>query len=147
MEFPATGAEVVEVLGDHDVETPDGTATVEALVPDTERETFDTPAAVRARVQRPTVAAATKRVVEASETLQNAELGGSQRGAYEETFRALEAIDADGEDEGIRVVGDWLVEQIRDEGRLPDSRAVRRRAAEFCRANGNPVRNDDWLGV
>ncbi|WP_313694440.1 hypothetical protein [Halorarum halobium] len=145
--FPATGAEVVAAVGDRQVESVGGTYAVEELVPDTAEERFDSPAAVRVRVRRPTIAAAMKRVVEASETLPNEELGRSRREAYEKTLRELKAIDADDEDEGISAITDWIVERIRDEEALPGSRAVRRQAAKFCRANGYEVRNDDWIGV
>ena len=147
IEFPATGSEVVAVAGDREIESTDGTFTVEEIVPDTDEEIFEAPAALRDRVQRPNVAAAMKRVVEATQTLPNAELRRSQREAYEKTFRELEAIDADDDDEGIRAIGDWIVEQIRDKERLPSSRNVRREAAKFCRANGYEVRNDEWLGI
>ena len=147
LEFPATGTEVVSAVGDREVESVEGTYTIEELVPDTDGETFDSPTAVRLQVQRPTVAAAMKRVLEASETLPNAKLRGSQREAYEKTFRELKAIDADDDDEGIQAIGDWIVERIRDKGKLPGSRAVRRQAAKFCRANGYQVRNDEWLGI
>ncbi|WP_137286312.1 DUF5789 family protein [Halorussus salinisoli] len=147
LEFPATGTEVVAAVGDREVESADRTYAVEELVPDTAEETFDSPAAVRTRVQRPTVAAAMKRVVEANEKLPNANLRGSQREAYEKTFRELEAIDADDDDEGIQAIGDWIVEQINDKEKLPGSRGVRRQAAKFCRANGYQVRNDEWLGI
>jgi hypothetical protein len=99
------------------------------------------------RVQRPTIAAAMRRILEASETLPNGNLRGSQREAYEKTLRELKAIDADDDDEGVRVITDWVVERIRDKGNLPESRAVRKQAAKFCRANGYQVRNDEWLGV
>lgn len=145
--FPATGTEVIAAGGDREVESVDGTYTLEELVPDTDVETFDSPSAVRVRVQRPTIAAAMKRIVEASETLQNEGLGGSQREAYERTLRELKAIDADDDDEGVRAISDWIVERIRDEEELPGSRAVRRQAAKFCRANGYQVRNDEWLGI
>ncbi|WP_135827169.1 DUF5789 family protein [Halorussus ruber] len=145
--FPATGSEVVAAVGDRTVESTAESHTVEELVPDTDEETFDSPAAVRMRVQRPTVAAAMKRIVEATATLQNASLGGSQRDAYEKTLRELKAIDADDDDEGIRVITDWIVERIRDKKKLPESRAVRRQAAKFCRSNGYQVRNDEWLGI
>lgn len=143
--FPATGAEVVEAAGERELESPEGIYRLAELVPKT--ETFDAPEAVRVQVERPTVAATMKRILEASAPLQNEELAGSQRAAYEKTFQALKAIDADDEDEGVEVVADWIVEQIREKERLPGSRAVRRRAAEFCRANGYEVRVDDWLGI
>lgn len=147
LEFPATGTDVVAAIGDREVESDDGSYTVEELVPKTDAETFDSPSAVRVRVQRPTVAAAMKRVVEASETLPNTEVGESQREAYEKTFRELKAIDADDDDEGIQAISDWIVERIRDKEKLPGSRAVRRQAAKFCRANGYEIRNDEWLGI
>lgn len=145
--FPATGAEVVAAVGDREIAAIGETHTVESLVPDADAETFESPVAVRERVQRPTVAAAMKRVVEASETLPETDLRGSQRDAYEKTFRELKAIDADDDDEGIQVMTDWIVERIRDKEKLPDSRAVRREAAKFCRTNGYEVRDDEWLGV
>jgi hypothetical protein len=45
------------------------------------------------------------------------------------------------------VIADWIVDQIDERGKLPSSRAVRRQAAKFCRANGYPVSADEWLGV
>jgi len=145
--FPATGAEVVAAIGDREIESADGSYRIEELVPDTDAEQFDSPVDVHVRVVRPTVAAAMKEIVEASETLPNAELKGSQRKSYEKTLRALRSIDADDEDEGIQAITDWIVERIRDKEKLPGSRSVRREAAKFCRANGYQVRNDEWLGV
>jgi hypothetical protein len=145
--FPATGADVVAAVGGRAVETPNETLAVEDLVPDTDSVTYPSPAAVRVRLQRPTVAAAMRRVVDASETLPNTEFSRSQREAYERTLRALKAIDADDDDEGIEVVTDWIVERIRTKEKLPNSRRVRKRAAEFCRANGYPIRDDEWLGA
>lgn len=145
--FPATGNEVVTAIGDHEIESVEGSYSIEELVPETDEETFDSPAAVRVQVQRPTVAAAMKRVVEASKTLRNTDFSWTQRKAYEKTFQELKAIDADDDDEGIQAIGDWIVERIRDKETLPTSRAVRREAAKFCRANGYQIRNDEWLGV
>lgn len=145
--FPATGADVVAAVGDREIESVEGTFKIKALVPDTDAEVFDAPAAVRTRIQRPTVAGAMKHVVEASATLSEAEFGTSQRDAYERTFRELQAIDADDDDEGIRAVREWITEQIHEKGKLPGSRAVRRKAAKFCRVNGYEVRDDEWLGI
>lgn len=148
LSFPATGVEVVEAVGDLEIEAADETYTVGDLVPEVGTETFEDPDDVRARVRRPTVASAMKRIVEANEALPDtAEFGDSQRDAYERTFRELAAIDAVDEDEGIQVVRDWIVERIREKEKLPGSRDVRRRAAKFCRTNGYQVRNDEWLGV
>ncbi len=145
--FPATGAELVSAIGDREIEAVDGTYAVADLVPDAEEETFEDPTAVRVWVQRPTIAAAMKRIIEASEPLPDEELGRSQRDAYEQTFRALGAIDADDDDEGIAVIADWIVERIDEKAKLPGSRDVRRQAAKFCRGNGYEIRNDEWLGV
>ncbi|MCU4717530.1 DUF5789 family protein [Halapricum hydrolyticum] len=145
--FPATGSDVIAAVGNREIESVDGPYTVEELVADTDAERFDTPESVRVRVQRPTIATAMKRVVEAAGTLRNEEFGDSQRTAYEKTFRELKAIDADDEDEGIRAVADWIVGRIHEQGKLPGSRAVRRQAAEFCRENGYEIRNDEWLGI
>ena len=145
--FPATGAEIVSAVGDREIEAVSGTYAIADLVPDVDGETFDEPTAVRVRVQRPTIAAAMKRIVEASDSLRDEELGRSQRDAYEQTFQALEAIDAVDEDEGIRVIADWIVERIEEKEKIPGSRAVRRQAAKFCRENGYEIRNDEWLGV
>lgn len=145
--FPATGAEIVASIGQREIESVEGSYRVEELVPEADEEAFDSPAAVRVQVQQPTVAAAMKRVVEASKTLRNTEFSWAQRKSYEKTFQELEAIDADDDDDGIRVISDWIVERIRDKETLPTSRAVRREAAKFCRTNGYEVRNDEWLGV
>lgn len=147
LEFPATAADVVAAVGDHEVESDEGAYAVQDLLPDATVETFESPAAVRTRVQRPTVAGAMKRVVEAADAHQSAAFGTSQRDAYERTFRELQAIDEADDDEGIRVVADWIVERIHESESLPSSRDVRRRAATFCRSNGYSVRNDDWLGI
>jgi len=145
--FPTTGNEVVAAIGDREMESVEGSYSIGELVPETDEETFDSPVAIRVQVQRPTVAAAMKRVVEASKTLRNTEFSWTQRKAYEKTFQELKAIDADDDDEGIRAISDWIVERIRDKETLPTSRAVRREAAKFCRTNGYEVRNDEWLGI
>lgn len=147
MEFPAAGAEVVEAVGEKEVESVARRYSVEELVSDTETEKFGSPSVVLSRIKSPTVARAMKRIVEAADTVPRAEVGDSQRDAYEKTLRELKEIDADDYDEGIKVVTDWIVEQIHEEEKIPSSRAVRRRAAEFCRANGYEIRNDEWLGV
>ncbi|MFC7078640.1 DUF5789 family protein [Haloarcula halophila] len=145
--FPTTGVAVVAAIGDHEIESTGGRYSIAELLPETDVETFDSPDAIRVQVQRPTVAAAMKQVVEASETVRNAEFSWSQRKAYEKTFEELESIDADDDDEGIQVISDWITERVRDKERLPSSRAVRREAAKFCRTNGYQVRDDEWLGV
>ena len=54
-----------------------------------------------------------------------------QHEVYERTFRALEDVTPD-DDEGITVVTEWIVERIRATGERPSSRAVRRRARQYC---------------
>ncbi len=141
--FPATGADVVEAVGDRSL----GPATIGDFLPETETETFADPQAVQQRLKRPTIASAMKRLIEANAAISNDRLRDSQREAYERTFRELRDIDAVDEDEGIGTVVDWVVEQIDETGKLPGSRAVRRQAAKVCRENGYEVRNDEWLGV
>jgi len=145
--FPATGAEIVAAVGDVSLPAEEGPATVDALVPETDTESYESPDDVRLRVQRPTIAGAMKRVVEANAAVSNDRLGDSQRKAYEKTLRSLKAIDADDEDEGVTVITDWIVERTREDEQPPGSRSVRREAAQFCRENGYEVRKDDWLGV
>lgn len=145
--FPATGAEIVRAVGDEPLEGEEVTYTVAELTPDTESETFESPAALRRQIQRPTIAAAMKAVIEATATDRDVELTDSQREAYEKTFRELKAIDADDDDEGIAVIRDWIVDQVTEKGKLPGSRGVRREAAKFCRENGYEIRNDEWLGI
>jgi hypothetical protein len=147
LSFPATGAEIVGTVGDREVRSATGSYTLEELIPDTDSERFDSPRAVHVRIQRPTVAATIKRVVEASHGLPNADRFGSQREAYTKTFHELTVIDADDDDEVVLAIGDWIVEQIRENDELPSSRAVRRQAAKICRANGYRVRDSDWLGI
>jgi hypothetical protein len=147
IEFPTTGTEIVATVGDRTLESNDGSYTVEELVPETDEETFDSPAAVSAQVQQPTIAAAMKRIIEASTELPNTEFSWSQRKAYETTLQELKAIDADDDDEGIQAISDWIIERIHGKAKLPGSRDVRRQAAKFCRANGYQIQNDEWLGI
>lgn len=145
--FPATGAEVVAAAGQTEVELAAERYTVGELLPDTERVRFESTDSLRARLQRPTVARAMKRIVEAGDTIQNAEFSRSKREAYERTLRALAAKDETDEDEGLTVVTDWIVERIHETETLPKSRRVRNRGAKFCRENGYTVRDDEWLGA
>ena len=147
LEFPVTGAEIVSAIGDREVASPTERYTVEQLVPNTERAVFDSPDRVRVRIQRPTVAAAMKRIMEASEALPNEELDGAQYDAYERTFQELERISPDDDDEAIAEIREWVVERIRDKEKLPTSRGVRRQAAKVSRREGHAVRNSDWLGI
>jgi len=145
LSFPATGDEIVEVVGDREIDAPAGRYTIADLVP--EMETFESPEEVAVRVQRPTIAASMTRIYEAAATLSDERLGTSQREAYENTLRELVAIDAVDDDEGVDAITDWIVERIHGKEKLPGSRDVRREAAKLCRKNGYEIRNDEWLGV
>ncbi|WP_257300352.1 hypothetical protein [Haloarchaeobius sp. FL176] len=145
--FPATGREVVEAIGDVELDAREGPMRADELLPDADAETFDSPTEVRFRLQRPTVASGMKRVVEAADEARDVELSGSQRDAYEKTFTALEDLAPTDEDEGIPYICDWILDRLAQDGELPGSRSVRREAATFARENGYPVRKDEWLGV
>lgn len=147
LEFPVTGADIVATVGDREIASATAQYTVEQLVPNTDRAVFDSPDRVRARIQRPTVATAMKRIAEASEALPNEELDGSQYDAYEKTFLELKRISPDDDDEAIAEIRDWVVERIRDKETLPTSRGIRRQAAKVCRREGHQIRNSDWLGI
>lgn len=144
--FPATAADVVATAGERRIDA-DVEYRVEEVVPDTEELTYEEREDVLVRVKRPTVGAAMKSIVEAAATRQDVSLDGSRRTAYEKTLRALAAIDADDDDEGVAAITDWLLDHLETKARLPDSRAVRREAARFCRERGYEIRNDEWLGV
>ncbi len=147
LSFPATGADVAAAAGDHRIETPEDTSAVADLVPAVAEEVYESPSAVRTLIQRPTVASAMKRIVEANADLPNDGLPRTQRAAYEKTFRALAAVDTVDEDEVIGVVADWVVDRIREKEKLPGSREIRRQAAKECRSRGYSVSVDDWLGI
>jgi hypothetical protein len=146
LDFPVTGTEIVSEMGHRELAAVDRTYTVSELLPATDVETYDDPTAVRVEVERPTVAKALKRIVEEVATVSNVALRGSKRRTYEKTFRELVAIDPIDEDEGIEVVREWIIDQLHETGALPESQAVRERAAEYCRTNGYEVRADEWLG-
>jgi hypothetical protein len=145
--FPVTGGDVVSAMGHRKLEGTTAEYSVAELWPATESVFYDSPATVRQQIQRPTVAKAMKRVIEAVSNRQGVSLSGSQRKNYEKTFERLAAVDPIDENEGIQVVADWIIERIREKGSLPDSRDVRRRAGTYCRDHGHEVGNDEWLGV
>ena len=70
-----------------------------------------------------------------------------QHEVYEKTFRALEEVTPDDDDEGITVVSKWIAEQIQSTGKRPGSRAVRQRARKYCQKNGYEIGDNDWLGA
>lgn len=144
--FPVTGIDVVAAAGDVVVASADRRFALAELVPAIETERFQKPEDVQAVVRRPTVALSMKRLLEAS-LAAGTRLEGSQRAAYEKTLVELDELDAADANEGLGEITDWILDRIRDTGSLPGSRAVRRKAAKVCRANGYEISNDDWLGV
>lgn len=70
-----------------------------------------------------------------------------QHEVYEKTFRALEDVTPNDDDEGITVVTEWIVEQIQANGARPKSQAVRRRGRKYCQENGYEISDNDWLGA
>ncbi|QKY19007.1 hypothetical protein B4589_000945 [Halolamina sp. CBA1230] len=145
--FPATGADVVDAIGDRSVAAGGDRYAVKALIAESDVERFERPEIVRVRVRRPRVASAMKQVVEAAETIPNVEFPAKTRDAYEKSLRAMAAIDADDEDSGVRALREWVVDRIEEKGKLPRSRDVRRQGAKIARKHGHEIRNDDWLGV
>lgn len=149
LSYPATGEAVVEAVGERELATADRTYTVGDLISDSGRVRFDSPETIRARLARPTVARALRRItrtVGTVETLSDRKID-ERLAAYDRTFRELVAVAPEDYEHGIQVVTDWVVDVVRRDERLPSSRAVRRRAAVFCRANGYEVREDGWLAV
>lgn len=147
LDFPATGTEIVSSLGHRQLDAGNESYSVSELVPTTETETFEDPRDVRVQVQRPRVARAIKRIVEATDSVPDTTLSGSKRTAYEKTFRKLLEIDAVYEDGGMNVVTDWVISKLQENGTLPGSREIRRRAAEYCRNTGYDIQNDEWLDI
>jgi hypothetical protein len=145
--FPATARQVVDAIGEIELDAAEGPMRADELLPNADAETFNSPTEVRSRLQRPTVASAMKRVVEAADEARKVELSGSQREAYEKTFTALEDLAPTDEDEGIPYIRDWILDQLAEDGELPGSRSVRRESAKFARENGYPIGNDEWLGI
>ena len=149
LSYPATGEAVVEAVGDRELATGERTYTVGDLISGSGRVRFDSPETIRARLARPTVAAALRRITQAVgtvETLSDREID-ERLAAYERTCRELVAVAPDDYEDGIQVVTDWVVDVVRGAERLPSSRAVRRRAAVYCRANGHEFGEDSWLDV
>ncbi len=147
MAFPTTGTEIVSEMGHRQLESATETYSVAELVPASDEETYDSPTEVRRQVQRPTVARAIKRVIEATESVQQTTLTGSQRETYEKTFQAVADVNAVDKNEGIPVLTDWIIEELETKGDLPGSRDVRRRAAAYARDQGYQVQKTEWLGV
>jgi uncharacterized membrane protein YccC len=149
LSFPASGEAVVERVGDRELTTTERTYTVGDLISDSGRVRFESPQSIRTRLARPTVAAALRRITQAVgtvEALSDREID-ERLVAYERTFRELVAVAPENYEDAIQVVTEWVLDVVRGDERVPSSRAVRRRAAVYCRANGYEFGEDSWLSV
>lgn len=93
------------------------------------------------------VESAMRRIREVDTSLAEPDDKEQQHEMYRKTLRALEDIAADDEDEGITVMTNWIIEQMEQTGERPSSKAVRRRAREFCQNNDYEIPDDSWLGA
>lgn len=149
LSYPATGEAVVERVGERELVTAERTYTVGDLISDSGRVRFDSPRTVRARLARPTVAAALRRITQTVGTVEDLSVRDIDERlvAYERTFRELVAVAPGDYEDAIQVVTEWVLDVVRRDGRVPSSRAVRRRAAVYCRVNGYELGEDNWLSV
>lgn len=67
----------------------------------------------------------------------------SQRRAYE---KSLEAVDDLASEAATGRLASWIADAIREKGKLPTSRRVRKKGAKICRDAGYSVSTNDWLG-
>lgn len=94
-----------------------------------------------------TVKSAMRRIKDVDDSLTETDDREQQYEMYRKTLSALADIEADDDDEGIAVVTHWIIDQIESTGERPSSKAVRRRAREFCRKNGYDIPVHSWLGT
>jgi len=64
---------------------------------------------------------------------------------YQRTLRELDEVTPDADDQGVLVLVEWIESYADVEGRLPPSKAVRERAARYCRDRGYDLAEDSWL--
>ncbi|MFC3478505.1 DUF5789 family protein [Halobacterium litoreum] len=147
LDYPATTDAVVAAVGDHEVAVADEQIPVAEVVERSGRDRFDSAADARQQIGRPTVAAALRRIRAASDEAGRRAQFRAKEEAFERTLQSLESLSEDDEDEGIAVVTAWILDSLDANGKLPESRRVRKQAVAFCRANGYEVRNDSWLGA
>jgi hypothetical protein len=145
--YPADVEEVADAVRDFEVAV-DGDAISAAEVVTLSNPTrFRSAREARLVIERPSVAAALRRIEVASRRWDHRDAFRERRAAYEKTLQALEAISEDDENEGVTVITAWIVGELAEKDKLPRSRRLRKRAAAFCRDNGYEVRDDDWLGA
>jgi hypothetical protein len=147
LEYPAPAERVAEAAEEYEVQTETDAIPVAEIIAETNRETFESPADVREKVQRPSVAASLRRLRDVSREAGLEDEFRNREDVYRTTLRALEDVDADDDDEGVAAVTAWIVAEMQDEQRLPSSRKTRQRGAAFCRDRGYEIRDDSWLGA
>jgi hypothetical protein len=64
---------------------------------------------------------------------------------YQRTLRELDDVTPDPNGQGVLVLVEWIESYVETEGRLPPSKAVRERAARYCRDRGYDLGGDSWL--
>lgn len=147
LDYPAPAERVVEAAGEYEVQTEDDAIPVAEVVEESARDEYDSLEDAGQKLQRPSVAASLRRLDAVSKETGLREEFRQRRDVYKKTFRSLENVDADDEDEGVAFITAWIVEEMRERERLPSSRTTRQRATKFCRDNGYEVRDDSWLGA
>lgn len=145
--YPADSERVADAVAGYEVATEEDAVPAAEVVRRSERGQFGSPREARLVLERPSVAAAMRRIEAASSRWDHREAFRERREAYEKTLRALEAVEGDDENEGVTAVAAWIVGELGETDSLPASRRVRKRAAAFCRENGYEVRDDSWLGA
>lgn len=69
---------------------------------------------------------------------------GSRRDRYERAIR--EVYDVAGREAATALV-EWIQEYVRERGRFPEARDVRRQGRAICRERGHEVSTSDWPGA
>jgi hypothetical protein len=145
--YPADSETVEAAVETHELTAGDATLPAAEVVRAAPETQFRSAREASVVIERPTVAAALRRIEAASSRWDHREAFRERRDDYEKTLRALEDVTGDDDDEGITVVAEWIVGELAEKDRVPKSRRVRKRAASYCRDDGYEVRDDDWLGA
>lgn len=145
--YPADTEDVAAAVQGFEVAVGDDAVPVAEVVQLAAPVRFRSAREARQTVERPSVAAALRRIEAACQRWDHRDAFRERRAAYEKTLQALEDIDGDDDNEGITVIAAWIVGELAEKDKLPRSRRLRKRAAAFCRDNGYEVRDDDWLGA
>jgi hypothetical protein len=69
---------------------------------------------------------------------------GSRRNVYEKSLREVQQVAGDEEMETLKR---WIIQSIRENGRLPSGRETRKRGAQICRDRGQSIPTGSFLGA